>query len=85
MASNGVAKEKGIACICQESLSGSESCAYAKKSEASSGVVALLDIIIADFGKGWQLDYEAMMKDSAEKHVHLSRTRKVPWSTRKPI
>merc|ERR1712228_1002495 len=53
--------------------------AYAKKSGESTGVVAMIDLLVKDLTKEMtegktaeadaQADYEAMMKDSAEKRV----------------
>merc|ERR550525_232515 len=53
--------------------------AYAKKSEESTGVVGMIDLLVKDLTKEMtegktaeadaQADYEAMMRDSAEKRV----------------
>jgi len=58
--------------------------AFAKKSEASNGVIALLDTLIADLDKEMteaetsekdsQLDYEALMQDSSEKRAQDSKS-----------
>merc|ERR1712039_748427 len=58
--------------------------AYAKKSGESTGVVAMIDLLIKDLTKEMtegktaeadaQADYEAMMKDSAEKRVTDTET-----------
>lgn len=58
--------------------------AYAKKGQASNGILALLDTLIADLDKDMteaettekdsQVDYEALMKDSAEKRANDSRS-----------
>merc|ERR1719343_302930 len=58
--------------------------AYSKKSEESTGVIAMIDMLIADLDKEMnegtqgekeaQADYEQMMKDSAEKRTLDSKT-----------
>merc|ERR1719414_2502900 len=58
--------------------------AYATKSEESTGVIGMIDLLIKDLEKEMteaeteekdaQADYEAMMKDSAEKRVLDSKT-----------
>jgi chromosome segregation ATPase len=58
--------------------------AYAKKSEDSQGVIAMIDLLIKDLDKELQesevtekdaqADYELMMKDSAEKRAQDSKT-----------
>merc|ERR1740138_1857202 len=57
--------------------------AYSKKSEESNGVIAMMDDIVKDLDKEMtvaeteekdaQTDYEAMMKDSAEKRAEDSK------------
>merc|ERR1719221_2496506 len=58
--------------------------AYAKKSEESTGVIAMIDLLIADLDKEMtegttgekeaQADYETMMADSAAKRVEDSKS-----------
>jgi len=58
--------------------------AYSKKSEASNGIIAMMDLLIKDLDKEMteaqttekdaQADYEQMMKDSAEKRAEDSKT-----------
>merc|ERR1719379_910075 len=58
--------------------------AYSKKSEESGGVIAMMDMMIADVEKEMtvataeekdaQADYEEMMKDSADKRAEDSKT-----------
>merc|ERR550537_2172347 len=58
--------------------------AYSKKSEESSGVIAMMDAMVADLDKEMQeadveekdaqAEYEEMMKDSAEKRVTDSKS-----------
>merc|ERR1719190_71330 len=58
--------------------------AYAKKSGESTGVIAMIDVLVKDLEKEMteaktteadsQADYEAMMRDSAEKRVTDSQS-----------